>query len=109
AAHGTWLGRRDAQPQPHDAVPVSGLCCGRAGRAIDAVLALASLSTSLGTTAGRGSGAHNIVRGMAHALACSRPTVLSSGRLAAQASTSGASRTVLRPSLTARSLPVRIC
>src|SRR5262249_22633194 len=37
--------------------------CGRAGRAIDAVLALASLSTSLGATAWRGSGAHNICAG----------------------------------------------
>src|SRR6266516_2283299 len=37
-----------------------GRCC---GRAIGAVLALASLSTSLGATAGRGSGAHNICAG----------------------------------------------
>src|SRR5262245_60149376 len=37
-----------------------GRCCGRTGRAICAVLALASLSTSLGATAGKGSGAHNI-------------------------------------------------
>src|SRR5262249_36643047 len=36
---------------------------GGAGRAIDTVLALASLSTLLGTTAGRGSGAHNICAG----------------------------------------------
>src|SRR5262249_52742485 len=34
-----------------------------ADRVIDAVLALASLSTLLGTTAGRGSGAHNICAG----------------------------------------------
>src|SRR5262245_15420615 len=34
-----------------------------ADRVIDAVLALASLSTWLGTTAGRGSGAHNICAG----------------------------------------------
>src|SRR5262249_34593059 len=34
-----------------------------ADRVIDAVLALASLSTSLGATAGRGSGAHNICAG----------------------------------------------
>src|SRR5262249_36023935 len=42
---------------------VMGRCRGGAGRAIDAVLALASLSTSLGTTAWRGSGAHNICVG----------------------------------------------
>src|SRR5262249_18634383 len=40
-----------------------GRCCGRAGRAIGAVLALASLSTPLGATAGRGSGARNICAG----------------------------------------------
>src|SRR5262249_391999 len=40
-----------------------GRCCGRAGRAIGAVLALASLSTSLGATVGKGSGAHNICAG----------------------------------------------
>src|SRR5262245_38052090 len=34
-----------------------------ADRVIDAVLALSSLSTSLGATAGRGSGAHNICAG----------------------------------------------
>src|SRR5215510_12927002 len=34
-----------------------------ADRVIDAVLALATLSTSLGTTPGRGSGAHNICAG----------------------------------------------
>src|SRR5215472_14917374 len=42
---------------------LSGRCRGAAGRAIDAVLALASLSTLLGATAGRGSGAHNICAG----------------------------------------------
>src|SRR5215468_1066028 len=38
-------------------------CHGGAGRAIGAVLALASLSTSVGATAWRGSGAHNICAG----------------------------------------------
>src|ERR1700750_3386294 len=37
--------------------------CSRAGRAIGDVLALASLSTSLGATAGMGSGAHSICAG----------------------------------------------
>jgi hypothetical protein len=46
-----------------------GRCYGRAGRAIGAVRALASLSTPLGTTAGRGSGARNICAG--HSL-CTR-------------------------------------
>src|SRR5262245_46890272 len=50
-----------------------------------------------------------LVRGMAHALACSRPTALSSGKDAAQASASARRMSVLRPSLTARSRPVRIC
>src|SRR5262249_13861057 len=47
-----------------------------ADRVIDAVLALASLSTSLGATAGRGSGAHNICAGhgsCARLLAASGP------------------------------------
>jgi hypothetical protein len=38
-------------------------CRGAAGRAIGAMLALASLSTSLGATAWRGGGAHNIDAG----------------------------------------------
>src|SRR5262249_25387212 len=38
-------------------------CRGAAGRAIGAVVALASPSTSLGATAGRGSGAHKICAG----------------------------------------------
>src|SRR5262249_23306637 len=38
-------------------------CRGGAGRAMNTALALASLSTSLGATAGRGSGAYNICAG----------------------------------------------
>ena len=49
--------------RPATATSACGRCYGRAGRAIGDVLALASLSTSLGATAGRGSGAHNICAG----------------------------------------------
>src|SRR5262245_63324239 len=58
---------RELHPAVRIAAVVTGFACGRcygrAGRAIGAVLALASLSTSLGATAGRGSGARNICAG----------------------------------------------
>src|SRR5262249_12498940 len=51
-------------------------CRGGAGRAMNTALALASLSTLLGTTAGRGRGAQNICAGhgsCARLLAAARP------------------------------------